>query len=264
MRPPFPGMDPYLEHPALWPDVHNRLIASIAVAITPMITPRYYVGLERRIYFLLADEREAVGRPDLAVITAMSLGLFSGTVLDASDAGLAVLDVEIPMPEQVNESYLELREVGSHRVVTVIELLSPANKIQGAGRQAYTSKREAVFASDVNLVEVDLLRPGLPMEIVGNPPRCDYRILVSRAARRPRARLYGFGVGMPIPVIAVPLETGEAEPILDLGDVLRGTYQRARFDLRLDYHVPPVPPLPEPDAAWAAGTIAAAISQGLS
>jgi Protein of unknown function (DUF4058) len=23
MKSPFPGMDPYLEHPSLWPDVHN-------------------------------------------------------------------------------------------------------------------------------------------------------------------------------------------------------------------------------------------------
>jgi hypothetical protein len=27
---PFPGMDPYLERPDLWPDVHNRLIAASA------------------------------------------------------------------------------------------------------------------------------------------------------------------------------------------------------------------------------------------
>ena len=27
---PFPGMDPYLEDPAIWPDFHDRLIARIA------------------------------------------------------------------------------------------------------------------------------------------------------------------------------------------------------------------------------------------
>jgi hypothetical protein len=30
-------------------------------------------------------------------------------------------------------------------------------------------------------------------------------------------------------------------------------YERARFDLRLDYSRPPVPPLDEGDAAWARG-----------
>ena len=26
---PFPGMDPYLEDPTIWPDVHNRLFVTI-------------------------------------------------------------------------------------------------------------------------------------------------------------------------------------------------------------------------------------------
>jgi hypothetical protein len=34
-------MDPYLEHPALWPDVHNRLVAALGDAITPLLAPRY-------------------------------------------------------------------------------------------------------------------------------------------------------------------------------------------------------------------------------
>jgi len=33
MPSPFPGMNPYLEHPELWPEVHNRLIMALANAI---------------------------------------------------------------------------------------------------------------------------------------------------------------------------------------------------------------------------------------
>ena len=40
MNTPFPGMDPWVEHPVLWPDVHNRLIAALADVIAPMIAPR--------------------------------------------------------------------------------------------------------------------------------------------------------------------------------------------------------------------------------
>ena len=32
---PFPGMDPYLEHPTLWPGVHNRLIIALADVLSP-------------------------------------------------------------------------------------------------------------------------------------------------------------------------------------------------------------------------------------
>jgi hypothetical protein len=50
MESPFPGLDPYLEHPSLWPDVHNRLIAALADELSQRVAPRYYVGLERRTY----------------------------------------------------------------------------------------------------------------------------------------------------------------------------------------------------------------------
>jgi hypothetical protein len=69
MKTPFPGMDPYLEHPAIWQDVHNRLIAAIADAVTPMVAPRYYVALERRTYLLKPDDVVFIGRPDIAIVT---------------------------------------------------------------------------------------------------------------------------------------------------------------------------------------------------
>ncbi len=49
MRPPFPGMDPWLEDPELWPDVHNSLIISIRDALAPMLRPSYFVQVESRM-----------------------------------------------------------------------------------------------------------------------------------------------------------------------------------------------------------------------
>ncbi len=48
MRPPFPGMDPWLENPTIWPDVHNSLIAAIRDVLAPVVQPRYFVGVESR------------------------------------------------------------------------------------------------------------------------------------------------------------------------------------------------------------------------
>jgi hypothetical protein len=39
----FPGMDPYLEHPSLWPDVHNSLIIAVRDTLAAQLAPRYYV-----------------------------------------------------------------------------------------------------------------------------------------------------------------------------------------------------------------------------
>ena len=77
MPSPFPGMDPYLEHPHLWPDVHNRLIASIGDFLGPLLRPRYIVALEERIYVEEPSERVLVGRPDLTVVERSGLGAAS-------------------------------------------------------------------------------------------------------------------------------------------------------------------------------------------
>jgi hypothetical protein len=151
----------------------------------------------------------------------------------------------------VGESYLEVHEVSTGRVITVMELLSPANKFYAAGRKEYEEKRRNIFRSRTNLVEIDLLRGGRPMPWEGNQVQSDYRIFVSRANKRPRADLYPFNLRQPIPKFDVPLQPGDNEPTLDLTTVLHALYDRARYDLSLDYSQPPVPPLGEEDAAWA-------------
>lgn len=240
-------MDPYLEHPALWPDIHNSLIAAIRDTLAPALRPRYYVALERRAYLLKPDDVVFVGRPDIAVIPHKVSQKLS--TLPLAEGG--VLEVDVPMNDEVGENFLEVHEVASGRLVTVLELLSPVNKLHGKGRENYEAKRDDVFKPRTNLVEVDLLRAGEPMSVIGKPVRSDYRILVSRGSRRPHAQLYAFNLRQPIPPFPLPLLPGDDEPLVELGKVFHDLYDRASFDLRLDYAQPPVPPLTETDIAWA-------------
>jgi hypothetical protein len=48
MPSPFPGMDPYLESPTLWPDVHHELISGIRAALIGTLRPRYVARVELR------------------------------------------------------------------------------------------------------------------------------------------------------------------------------------------------------------------------
>ena len=41
MASPFPGMDPYIEQPALWSDFHADLAGEIRAALNRVIQPRY-------------------------------------------------------------------------------------------------------------------------------------------------------------------------------------------------------------------------------
>lgn len=49
---PFPGMDPYLERPDLWPDVHQSLITYIRDTLQPQLRPRYHARIGERLYVI--------------------------------------------------------------------------------------------------------------------------------------------------------------------------------------------------------------------
>jgi hypothetical protein len=255
MRPPFPGMDPWLELPALWLDVHNRLITAIADDLASRVAPRYYVGVEQHTYVTVLGADSSRRRPDLAVIRTKSRAPVrepaASSRVTRTGVGLSKLGVEVPIRGRVEEWYLEVRIASTGKLVTAIEVLSPTNKAVGAGRRQYLRKRTRIL-SKTSLVEIDLLRGGKPMPL-SSPEMVegDYRILVSRGRTRPRAKLYVFDVRRPIPPIPIPLLPKDPEPSLDLNAVLHALYERARFDLVLDYSKPPVLPLGEEDAAWA-------------
>ena len=68
MPSPFPGMDPYLEEPGLWPDVHHRLITVTSDTLAAALRPKYYVRIEERVY--LSDESDPGRRviiPDVRI-----------------------------------------------------------------------------------------------------------------------------------------------------------------------------------------------------
>lgn len=249
MASPFPGMDPYLEHPELWSAVHSRLIVAIADELVEHLSEKYRVEVEKRVYFSSDDESVLVGIPDVSVATKRSAESTVGTV--TLPLPVQPETVTVPLAEEVIERYLEIREVATGMVVTVIELLSPKNKRPGEGRIAYLRKRNQVLASVSNLVEIDLLRGGQPPPMTISHTS-DYRILVSQADRRPSADLYRFDLRQPIPPFPVPLMAGEEAPILELQPLLNRVYEKGRYHLAIDYTQPPIPPLSEQDQLWVA------------
>jgi hypothetical protein len=57
MPSPFPGMDPYLEGPLLWHDVHQALASQIRQQLAPRLAPRYVARLETRFVASTPDEQ---------------------------------------------------------------------------------------------------------------------------------------------------------------------------------------------------------------
>lgn len=150
-------MDLYLEYPAFWSLFDTRLMVAIADAITPQLGSQYYVEVESRTYQSdEADEELLIGIPDAIVFAGRAdttLTEFPTTETTSLTTQFRPEKVFVPMPIEVKQRYLEVREMTTDTVITVVELLSPPNKRSGEGRTAYEKKRQLILGSATHLVE---------------------------------------------------------------------------------------------------------------
>jgi hypothetical protein len=244
-------MDPYLESPSLWPDVHARLASIIAEQLTPQIVPKYVAELETRVLIEQPDlgpDSQQVVIPDVPVMQTGELGMsaWGGTAL----AEPAPLQLQALLPDPVRLYTVQIRHREDSKLVTAIEILSPVNKRMGDGREEYIEKRQAYLASPVHLVEIDLLRRYPRMPFADPVPACDYLIAINRRPSRLRWSAWPVLIRQHLPKIPIPLLSQDPDATLDLKNALETAYDRARYDLRIDYTKPADPPLRAEDEAW--------------
>lgn len=254
MPSPFPGMDPFLELQE-WEDFHTRLNTVLSEYLTQQLRPSYAVRVERRIYVERGIEEPALRRADVAVLVdPLSDGVRPATQ-GSTTMILEPVECIVPMAEEHRESRLIIRERDTMEVVTVIETLSPANKRPGSqGRREYLEKREAILDTRASLVELDLLLGGQRMP-VGGLPDGDYFALVRRGWRRARADVYAWRLAHRMPVIPIPLKQGDREASIDLQVVVNDVYERAGYDMTLNYDAELTAPLNDTSKRWLRETI---------
>jgi hypothetical protein len=245
----FPGMDPYLENPRIWPGVHNRLIVYIADHLQPRLQPRYVAAIEERVY-LEGPNREVI--PDVWLRRDRDEPREAGEVAVLVEDEAPVL-LEIP-PLEVHESYVTILDLESdQQVVTVIEVVSPTNKFAGEGRKSYLDKQREVRATEAHLVEIDLLRAGthvlaVPEWAIRGRGPYDYLACVNRnVGVRGRFEAYPMSLRRRLKGIAIPLAGDDPDVRLDLQAVLDQTYEAGRYRGRIKYDKPCVPPLSADD-----------------
>lgn len=196
MPSPFPGMNPYLENPELWPEVHSRLIVATTDALNPQLMPKYRAAIDQRVHNISGDEALLVGIPDITVGQPVSASTQSPVAVMPLPPGPT--RVTVPIPIEMRERYLQIKS-------TVVEVLSPTKKRPGEGRNAYEEKCQEVLSSLTHLIEIDLLRQEEPMALTTGNVQSYYRILVSRAQQRPQADLYAFNVQDSVSQFPLPL-----------------------------------------------------------
>ena len=116
---PFPGMNPWLEHPSLWGDVHFRLIAALANYLSPLLVPYYYVAVGTHTYVTTLPNTPSIHYPDVAVVETKPGGIVRTPATSSGSTAAEPVMVEVPLADTVEESYLEIREpvIGSCYVV---------------------------------------------------------------------------------------------------------------------------------------------------
>lgn len=261
---PFPGMDPYLEDPARWPDVHQSLITYIRDALQPHLRPRYLARIGERIYILAPPQALY---PDVVLIRRPAVRE-AETPYAVAEAKVTTEAEEVPADEPVivtlpptehREPFVEIVHAGGE-VVTAIEVLSPANKNPGEGHRLYCRKQQEILDTPVHLVEIDLLSTGLHTVAVPEETRAGlrphrYLVCVRRGPERHHFELYPIPLANRLPRIRVPLKEPDPDVVLDLQMVFERCYDNGGYADLVDYRKPPAAPLSSEEAAWVDGLL---------
>jgi hypothetical protein len=244
MPSPFPGMDPFLEHPAFFPGVHDSFITYLREALQGRLPAPYFAEINERLWVDAAER--AIG-PDVDVLRGDQPSPprqeGNGGVAVATTTAAQPIVITVPYEEQ-RETFLEIRVPADdgERVVATIEVLSPTNKTAGPrARELYLAKQREVLDSDIHLVEIDLLRGGthttaVPMErLKKKAPPYDYHVCVHPFDELGKFLVWTATLEQRLPEVAVPLLPGDGTVKVDLQAVFDRCYDTGPYRRRVRY-----------------------------
>ena len=252
IRSPFPGMDPYLE--AHWGDVHSRLVIYGCDLLQDVLPEGLRARVEERVFLETPIGEGRSTYPDVRVVEDPRAKVASAP----SPGGVVLAEpIIIRLPaEPITETFIQILDARrGGRVVTVIEFLSPSNKLPGAGQRLYQEQREELYLARTSLVEIDLLRKGqriftIPPTSVPPSHRTPYQVCVWRGWRPDRIEIYAAPLRERLPGIRIPLRESDTDVPFDLQAVVDLVYRIGRYD-DMDYTVEPDPSLEPEDQEWA-------------
>ena len=216
MPSPFPGMDPYLESETLWPPFQHQLVLCLYQILLPGLVDRYRARVGQRHY-------------------GTEQALFTSVVR-----------------EEHNEEFIEIRQRTDGKLITLLDVVSPANKVTAAGRAAYLEKRREGKQANANLVEIDLVLQGQPTLEYSRDglPEWDYAVTVTRAAQPERHEIYSATLQKRLPRFRLPLAADDRDTVLDLHASFTRCYDQGGFASQIDYLRDPPVRLADEDRQW--------------
>jgi hypothetical protein len=125
---PFPRMDPFLEASSSWGDFHPAMILAIKGELQKRVPAGYSVWGDIHVWLHepAATRRLRKVRPDVFV---------TGPEAEQPSGRAATIEApatsRLRVVRRTGNRYLKIKETRTDRVVTVIELLSPATRNAG-------------------------------------------------------------------------------------------------------------------------------------
>src|SRR5260370_16493237 len=197
MPSPFPGMDPYLEDCTLWPSFQHQLVNCFYQILLPGLVDRYRARVVQRSY---APEHPS-------------------------------------FPSELHEECIEIRQRTDGRLITLVEVVSPANKTTTQGRQAYLDKRREGRSASSNLVDIDLVLQAQPILEYSRHalPDWDYAVTVTRSAQPERYEIYTATLQKRLPRLRLPLAGDDRDTIVDLHTTFTRRFDQGGFATNVNY-----------------------------
>jgi len=217
-------MDPFVERADLWPTFRRHLVAGLYQMLLPGLVDRYRARVGLRRY-------------------TSSFILF--TTVEKQD---------------YEEEYIEIRSRTDGKLITLLDVTSPAVRTTTAGRAAYLDIRKATVAEKAGYVELDLVtqgKPTLDFDRSGLPMH-DHTITVTRGHSSDRYEIYTAGVRKRLPKFKLPLAADDRDTVVDLQLAVSRAYEQGNFDRLIDYAAP-LPPdvrLTTEDRDWVLAQVA--------
>lgn len=219
MPSPFPGMDPYLEHPTHFPGLQFRMVVGLSEVLQPQLPAPYFADLGRRTW---VEPPQDESKQIFLEIRAIH-----------GDGERIVTIIEVLVPDN---------KISHER-----------------SRELYLRMQRELLDSRTHLVEIDLLRGGthataVPLDLaIEEAGPFDYHVSVHRFDRFEDFLVYPIRLEERLPEIAIPLLPGDPDVPIDLQAVFDRCYDTGPYRRRVRYaEVTPVPPLRPDQAEWAA------------
>jgi hypothetical protein len=209
-------MDPYLEEDKLWSGFQHQLVHSLNQILLPGLMDRYRARVAQRHY---VNEQ--------ALFTSV-------------------------LREEHHEQLIEIRQRSDGKLVTLVDVVSPANKTTCSGRNAYLEKRREGKSCNANLVEIDLIMQGQPMLDYSRDglPEWDFAVTVTRSTQPERYEIYTATLEKRLPRFRLPLAADDRDTVVDLQAAFTRAFDQGNFAEQIDYRKDPATRLSEHNRRW--------------